>query len=106
MIKEFKIEIQFWNLTDFDELLIGFDLFHISGANVFSTGKNLSTKRGSLNTVQCSIPANLLNNDIYSVYLMFFNKNVLNLYSKQEIITFELDDAKRDNNHTGKLMGL
>jgi lipopolysaccharide transport system ATP-binding protein len=104
--KEFKIEIQFWNLTDFDELLVGFDLFHISGANVFSTGKVLHTKKGSLNVVQCTIPANLLNNDVYNIYLMFFNKNMMNLYSKQEIITFELDDAKRDYNHTGKINGV
>ncbi len=104
--EEFKIEIQFWNLSDFDDILVGFDLFHISGTNVFSTGKNFKTRKNKLNTVQCSIPANLLNNDIYSVYLMFFNKNMLPLYSKQDIITFDLEDSSRDSNHTGKINGV
>lgn len=104
--KEFKVEIQFWNLTDFSELLIGFDLVHISGATVFSTGKEFETPKNTLITIQCSIPAFLLNNDIYSVYLMFFNKNVLSLYEKAEVISFELEDAKRDNNHTGKISGV
>lgn len=106
--KEIKIEIQFWNLTDFDELLVGIDLIHASGVNVFSSGKEFSVKKSAnnINIVQCIIPAHLLNNDIYSVHLMFFNKNVMVLYHKPEIITFELEDAKRDNNHTGKINGI
>lgn len=104
--ENFNIEIQFWNLSDFEEIIVGFDLFHISGANVFSTGKQFSTRRGGINTVQCFIPANLLNNDVYSVYLMFYNKDILPLYLKEEIITFELEDAERDSNHTGKINGV
>jgi lipopolysaccharide transport system ATP-binding protein len=100
------IEIQYWNLTDFDELLIGFDLIHVSGANVFSTGKEFKVKKNAINTMQCTIPAHLLNNDIYSIHLMFFNKNVMPLYSKSDIITFELEDGKRENNHTGKINGV
>ena len=104
--KEFKIEIAFWNLTDFEDIVVGFDLFHVSGANVLSTGKQFATQKGDVNIVQCVIPANFLNNDIYSVFLMFFNKNVMPLYSKQDIITFELEDSKRDMNHTGKINGV
>lgn len=104
--KEIKIEIQFWNLSDFDEILVGFDLMHVSGINVFSSGNSFRAKKGSLSIVTCIIPANFLNNDIYSVYLMFFNKNILPLYSKQDIITFEVDDAIRTNNHTGKVSGV
>lgn len=104
--KEFKIEIQFWNLSDFEELLVGFDLIHVSGINVFSTGKTFATKKGDINTLQCTIPAFLLNNDIYSIYLMFFNKNVMSLYAKPEVITFELEDIERDHNHTGKINGI
>ena len=104
--EDFKVEIQFWNLSDFVEIIVGFDLFHISGVNVFSTGKQFKTKRKYINTVQCLIPKNLLNNDIYSVYLMFYNKNILPLYLKEEIITFELEDSERDSNHTGKINGV
>jgi len=104
--QNFQIEIQFWNLTAFDEIVVAFDLYHVSGANVFSTGKQFDTRKGALNTVTCDIPGNLLNNDIYSVYLMFFNKNVMPLYSKQEIIIFELEDTTRDMNHTGKINGV
>jgi lipopolysaccharide transport system ATP-binding protein len=103
--KEFKVEIEFWNLTDFDEMLIGFDLFHVSGVNVLSTGKEFVVNKG-LNTIQCTIPAHLLNNDMYSVYLMFFTKNVMALFSKAEVISFELEDTNRDINHTGKINGV
>lgn len=103
--KEFKVEIEFWNLTDFDEMLIGFDLFHVSGVNVLSSGKEFVVNKG-LNTIQCIVPANLLNNDMYSIYLMFFTKNVMALYSKAEVISFELEDTNRDINHTGKINGV
>lgn len=103
--KEFKVEIEFWNLTDFDEMLIGFDLFHVSGVNVLSSGKEFVVNKG-LNTIQCIVPANLLNNDMYSIYLMFFTKNVMALYSKSEVISFELEDTNRDINHTGKINGV
>jgi lipopolysaccharide transport system ATP-binding protein len=104
--KEIIIEIEFWNLTNFDDLLIGFDLIHISGITVLSSGNAFNTQTMALNKVQCIIPANFLNNDIYSVYLMFFNKNVMSIYSKADIITFEVEDAIRDNNHTGKINGV
>jgi lipopolysaccharide transport system ATP-binding protein len=103
---EIIIEIEFWNLTNFDDLLIGFDLIHISGITVLSSGNAFNTQTMALNKVQCIIPANFLNNDIYSVYLMFFNKNVMSIYSKADIITFEVEDAIRDNNHTGKINGV
>ncbi|MBL7934301.1 MAG: ATP-binding cassette domain-containing protein, partial [Bacteroidia bacterium] len=74
---EFKIEIQFFNSSDFNEMVIGFDLIHVSGANVFSTGKLFNVIKNSLNTVVCTIPANLLNNDIYGLNLMFFTKNIM-----------------------------
>jgi hypothetical protein len=37
---------------------------------------------------------------------MFFTKNVMALYSKSEVISFELEDTNRDINHTGKINGV
>lgn len=104
--QETKIEVQFWNLTDFEEIIVGFDLIHVSGITVFSTGAGFNTKREKLQTVQCTIPKNFFNNNIYSVYLMFFNKNILPLYLKQDIVTFEFEDCVRTGNHTGIISGV
>jgi lipopolysaccharide transport system ATP-binding protein len=104
--KQIIVQIQFWNLSEFDELIVGFDLIHVSGINVLSTGNNFNTQRGQLNTIQCIIPESLLNNDIYSIYLMFFNRNVMPLYHKSEIISFEVEDSERELNYTGKINGV
>ena len=104
--KEINIEIQYWNLTNFNELVVGFDLIHISGITVLSTGKAVSSEIDNLNRVTCIIPANFLNNDIYSINLMFLTKNIMPLYVKPEIITFEVEDIARDSNHTGKINGV
>ncbi len=77
-----QIEIRFWNHSDYPELLVGFDLMHVSGATVFSSGNVFMTSKNELTSIRCHIPAYLLNNDIYSVNLMFFNKNIMPLYSK------------------------
>jgi lipopolysaccharide transport system ATP-binding protein len=103
---EFNIEIEFWNLSDFEEINVGFDLFHVSGTNVFSTGSQFVTKRNAINKVQCTVPGNFLNNDMYSIYLMFFSKNMMPLFAKEDIITFEVEDTVRDSNHTGKINGV
>lgn len=104
--EDFKVEIQFYNLTDFNEIIVGFDLMHVSGANVLSTGKLFNVQKKEINTVICSIPGNLLNNDIYSIHLMFLTKNIMLLYNNEDIITFELEDTVRDSNHTGKINGV
>jgi lipopolysaccharide transport system ATP-binding protein len=104
--EDFKVEIQFYNLTDFNEIIVGFDLIHVSGANVLSTGKLFTVQKNEINTVICSIPGNLLNNDIYSVHLMFLTKNIMLLYNNEDIITFELEDTVRESNHTGKINGV
>ncbi len=104
--EEFKIEIQFWNFSNFKEIIVGVDLYHVSGINVLSTGTEVVTRIGEITTLVCTIPANLLNNDIYSIHLMFFNKNIMSLYQKQEIISFELEDTVRKSNHTGKINGV
>ncbi len=104
--KEIKIEIQYWNLTNFDMLVVGFDLIHISGITVLSTGITCISKVKQINIATCIIPANFLNNDIYSINLMFLTKNIMPLYIKPEIITFELEDTLRDSNHTGKINGI
>lgn len=104
--EDLKLEIKFWNVSEFEEIIVAFDLFHISGATVFSSGNTFKTIKNDITTVQCTIPANLLNDDTYSVHLMFFNKNILNLYEKQEIISFELEEGLRNSNHTGKINGV
>jgi lipopolysaccharide transport system ATP-binding protein len=104
--RELKIQVEFWNLSPFEELVIGMDLFHISGVDVMSTGEQFTAKKGALSTVTCTVYANLLNDDIYSVFLMFFNKSLLPLYSKADVITFEVKDTVRDSNYTGKINGL
>lgn len=104
--KEIKIEIQFWNLSDFEEIIVGIDLIHVSGIIVMGTAHEFNARKDNVNVVQCLIPGNFLNNDIYSINLMFFNKNIMPLFSQSDVITFELEDTKRKNNHTGKINGV
>ena len=102
---ELTIEFQFWNLSDFEEIIVAFDLSHVSGATVFSVSNQISVTK-KLTIVKCTIPSHLLNNDIYSINLMFFNKNIMPLFSKQDIVTFEIEDTYRDLNYTGKVNGV
>jgi len=104
--QELIFEVSFWNLSDFEELAIGFDLYHYTGTIIFGTGDEFKTKKNSLNTIQCRIPANFLNTETYHINLMFFNKQFMPLFAKPEIISFEIKDKERDSNFTGKINGL
>ncbi len=104
--KDLVFEISFWNLSDFKEMVVCFDLYHSSGTLVFGTGDHFTVSNTEINIIRCKIPANFLNTESYTINLMFYSKNFMTLFVKSEIISFSVIEGERGNNYTGKINGL
>lgn len=101
-----QVDFSFWNLGEDTELMVAFDLQNIHEQTVFSTGIQTQVQTGSIGNVQCNIPGNLLNDDVYSVHLYFFNKDMKPLYNQKEVIAFEVVDTNRNYGYFGKVNGV
>lgn len=100
------VQFSFWNNSPESELKVAFDLVNMQEAIVFSTYADVVVESGQQGHAQCTIPAHLLNDDLYSVELYIFTAGMRNLYHHQDIVNFEVHDRKRDYAYYGKVNGV
>ncbi|MCB0510579.1 MAG: ABC transporter ATP-binding protein [Chitinophagales bacterium] len=101
-----KVHFSFWNKLDLEEVLLCFDLTNAQEQTVFSTATSVKHFQDKVGSATCEIPSNFLNDDLYSVTLFFFDKNMRRLYNKPDIIQFEVVDLERELSYFGKVSGV
>lgn len=100
------VDFSFWNVSPHTELMVAFDLLNMHEQTVLSTGSPITVPTNGEGNIQCQIPGNLLNDDVYSVHVYFFNKDMKPLYNHKEIVAFEVVDQNRNYGYLGKVNGI
>lgn len=102
---DIEITFELLNLTNNPEISIGFDLKTTRGEILFGSGRVILCPNHKNTTVTCQIPGNLLNDDTYQILLYVHTKAMGLLFMKDEILSFEIKDAKREEGYLGKVNG-
>jgi lipopolysaccharide transport system ATP-binding protein len=100
-----EISFEILNLTQNEELSVGFDLKTTRGEILFGSGTTVTCSQNNTTKVICQIPGNLLNDDTYQIFLYIHTKTGRLLFMKDEILSFEIKDAKREEGYLGKVNG-
>ena len=103
---EIMIGFEFWNTSGEKDLKISFDLININEQIVFGTASDIHIENGAFGRAVCHIPANLLNDDIYSINLFFFTEDMRPLCQQKDIVAFEVRDVQRSYAYYGKVNGI
>lgn len=100
------ITFVFINHTADEEITVGYDLSTLTGITVFGSGDKFICPPNKKTTLVCRIPANMLNDETYQIYLYFLSKAMNSLFEIKELLTFEIKDVERESGYLGKINGL
>ena len=101
----FQIVFEVLNLSQYDELSIGYDLKNTRGDVIFGSASLLNFEKNKKTRVACEVPKNLLNDDTYQIMLYVHTTAMSLLFIQDEILTFEIKDIQRENGYLGKING-
>ncbi len=101
-----ELEFIFSNRLPASEINLSFVLWTLTGECVFNTASEVrKIAQGTYKGV-CVIPANLLNNNVYSVEIMVIKDRSYAVFKQKDIINFEVYDGKRVEGWYGKWVGV
>jgi lipopolysaccharide transport system ATP-binding protein len=101
-----EIEFEFWNLlSEPAEINLSLVLWSVAGECIFNVGSSVVELSPGLCQGVCRIPANLLNDNKYSVEIYFIKDTSIGLYKQADVVTFEVQDVRRNINWYGKWIG-
>lgn len=103
---EINFRIKIINKTKEDTIAVGYDLLTVKGDVVFGSGGKFDCKTNAVTELICKIPGNFLNDDLYQVHVYFHTNSMRDLYSKTDLLTFEIKDHKRESGYLGKINGI
>ena len=103
---ELKIKFEFINHLSDGNINLSLLLYTTAGVCIFNvgTGSHLLKKDNHYTSV-LTIPRDLLNDDIYTVNLLFVKDTSVVLFAIEEVLTFEVLDNPRDGAWFGKWLG-
>ena len=101
-----ELEFEFWNYQADAVLSLTMHLFTIEGTYVFAVGSHGKPMPRGLARSSVRIPANLLNDGIYTVTIQVVQDTSSSVYLHPEILTFEVLDSVREINWFGKWPGV
>lgn len=101
-----ELEFEFWNYQADAVLSLTMHLFTIEGTYVFAVGSHGKPMPQGLARSSVRIPANLLNDGIYTVTIQVVQDTSSSVYLHPEILTFEVLDSVREINWFGKWPGV
>jgi lipopolysaccharide transport system ATP-binding protein len=99
-----ELRIRLSSSPHFDAVYVAFDLISPTEEVVFGSGNKLTNRSGELDGI-CHIPANLMNDGIYSINLYVMTGEMRALFSVPNAIQFEVIDRQRDHSYFGKING-
>ena len=100
-----EITFSFWYTGNDKAVRLAFDLINLHEQVVFGSGEVIEINEG-IGSAKCIIPANLLNDDVYSISLYFLNVDMQPLYNTYEAASFEVTDKERNYAYFGKINGV
>ena len=101
----FQIVFEVLNLSQYDELSIGYDLKNTRGDVIFGSASLLNFEKNKKTRVACEVPKNFLNDDTYQIMLYVHTTAMSLLFIQDELLTFEIKDKQRENGYLGKING-
>jgi lipopolysaccharide transport system ATP-binding protein len=103
---EISVSFEFWNMLPDQHLTLCFDLVNIREQTVFSTATTLAVSPEEVCKAKCTIPGNFLNDDIYSITVYFIDEERRSVFSKAELVQFEVKEIDRGYAYFGKVNGV
>lgn len=104
---EFKIMFKIFAIEEVKSINLSLVLNTLSGVCIFNVGtKVFDLEKNKEYVSMLRIPANLLNNDVYTIELFFVQNTSKVLFKVDEVLTFEVLDIPRSGNWYGKWIGV
>jgi len=100
-----KIDLEFWNLVDNQNLNISLHVFASTGECIFNVGSSSDLLNKGVIQASLAIPGYFLNDGNYLVSFMVVKDKSIVLYNFEEVFNFEIADYREDTNWYGKWPG-
>ena len=101
-----RVEFEFWNHLPGALLNFTIHVFTIEGTYVFAQGSEAEPRPAGLIRVAAKIPANFLNDGIYTLTIQVVQDQSATAYQHADILVFEVHDAARTGGWFGKWPGV
>lgn len=102
----FQVEFEFWNYQPDAVLNFTMHLYNIEGAYVLATASDVKPRSLGLVREVVRIPANFLNDGIYTATIQVVQDTATTIYNHREILVFEVLDSVRHGSWFGKWPGV
>ena len=103
---EISVRFKIKNLSKEKELAVGYDIVNLKGTVLFGSGETFACTTNEVIDVACQIPSNLLNDDMYQINLYIHSAGMRTLFTKKELLVFEVKDLKRETGYLDKVNGV
>lgn len=102
---EVSIHFSFWNFSEDPSIFLAFDLIDLHEEVVFGSGFKFENGPDNLCQGTCVIPADLMNDGVYSIQLYFNSSKMSLLLDLPSTVSFEVADKERNYAYFGKVNG-
>jgi lipopolysaccharide transport system ATP-binding protein len=99
------IEFEFWNFVEDIPINLSLHLFSNHAECVFNVGSPSLKLAKGLHKGKCEIPANLLNDGIYSISMMVVGEASYSIFYFEDVVNFEVTEKREGSNWHGKHPG-
>jgi lipopolysaccharide transport system ATP-binding protein len=96
---------EFYNFVEGQEINLSLLLYTASGNCIFNVGTPATRLSKGMHKGELIIPGKLLNDDIYTINLLFVKDTSTVINRIPELLTFEVLDEPREGNWYGKWLG-
>ncbi len=101
-----QLDVELWHLQQGFNVNVNICLLTAAGECVFDLGSpTIKAERGVL-ALQSVIPANLLNNNTYTISLTVVKNNFYPIYTFSNCIAFDVEDVREGMNYFGNWPGI
>jgi lipopolysaccharide transport system ATP-binding protein len=100
-----KIDLEFWNLLDNQNLNISLHIFASTGECIFNVGTKPEILHKGVVQASLSIPSYFLNDGNYLVSFMVVKDKSIVLFNFEEVFNFEIADYREETTWYGKWPG-
>ncbi len=101
----FDVKFEFHNNVDGQQVNLSLLLYTMSGVCVFNVGTTAKNLSKGQHSGTLKIPGKLLNDDVYTITLLFVKDMSSVMYKMEDLLTFEVVDEQRQGAWFGKWLG-
>ena len=100
-----EIKFEFWNYEEVKNVSLSMHLFTIAEECVFNVGTIPSLLTKGLHEGICKIPANLLNDGLYTISMMVVGDSAYSIFNYENAVSFEVNENREPGGWHGKWPG-